>query len=48
METEPLEPAPFNVTEAPEDTVCDRSAFAIGRLLVAAIVIAVHIAGNLD
>jgi hypothetical protein len=40
METEPLEPAPFNVTEAPEDTVCDR--------LVAAIVIAVHIAGNLD
>jgi hypothetical protein len=38
METEPVEPAPFNVTEAPEDTVYDRPAFAIGRLIIVGIV----------
>jgi len=34
METEPVDPAPFNVTKAPEATVCDMPAFAIGALII--------------
>lgn len=38
MEIEPVEPVPFSVTEAPEDTACDTPAFAIGRLIIVGIV----------
>ena len=34
METEPVEPPPFNVTEAPESTVCDTPGFTIGGLII--------------